>query len=399
MISRHLPIFTTLFTMLFPLSVHFARAHEISGYLEAEGRLFTSSPLYETQRHHNASLALQPEYYHQWDNGNAVTITPFLRQDSNDNERRHVDIREANILYVGNTYEARVGIGKFFWGTTEFIHLVDIINQTDLIEEIDGEDKLGQPMAKLSLPETWGTIDLFLLPWFRERTFPGQKGRLRTQPAIDVDHPQYESAAEDHHLDIAARYSHTLGDMDFGISYFQGTGREPMLVPNFSQNSLTLTPYYPLINQSSLDMQWAAGNWLWKLEALYRHGQGRAYNAATGGFEYTFYGIGETNADIGFLVEYARDDRGMNATSFAQNDIMAGIRLALNDMPSSELLAGVITDLDGSGSLCSLEASRRLGEFWKIFITARFFNTIAADDVLYQLRQDDYVRLQIRYYF
>ena len=36
-----------------------------------------------------------------------------------------------------------IGLGKVFWGVTEFNHLVDVINQTDLVEGIDGEAKLG----------------------------------------------------------------------------------------------------------------------------------------------------------------------------------------------------------------------------------------------------------------
>jgi len=43
-----------------------------------------------------------------------------------------------------------VGINSVFWRVVESNHLVDILNQTDLIEDIDGEEKLGQPMISLS---------------------------------------------------------------------------------------------------------------------------------------------------------------------------------------------------------------------------------------------------------
>jgi hypothetical protein len=51
---------------------------------------------------------------------------------------------------------------------------VDIINQTDLVENIDGEDKLGQPMVHFSYFGDWGVVDFFLLPYLRERTYPGK---------------------------------------------------------------------------------------------------------------------------------------------------------------------------------------------------------------------------------
>ena len=59
-----------------------------------------------------------------------------------------------------------IGLGKVFWGVTEFNHLVDVINQTDLVEGIDGEAKLGQPKINLSLINHWGALDFFVLPGF-----------------------------------------------------------------------------------------------------------------------------------------------------------------------------------------------------------------------------------------
>lgn len=81
---------------------------------------------------------------------------------------------------------------KEFWGVAEARHLVDIINQTDEVENFDREDKLGQPMINLALINNWGTLDFFLLTGFRDRTFPGREGRLRTFPEIDVGEERYE---------------------------------------------------------------------------------------------------------------------------------------------------------------------------------------------------------------
>jgi hypothetical protein len=133
---------------------------EFSGYISAEGRFFFQDPLFPEQKKNNASVAIQPEYYRKWDNGSSFLFVPFARLDSVDSERSHFDIRELNYLWLDDAWELRIGIGKVFWGVTEFVHLVDIINQTDLVEDIDGEDKLGQPMVSLSFPRDWGTVDL-----------------------------------------------------------------------------------------------------------------------------------------------------------------------------------------------------------------------------------------------
>ncbi len=377
-----------------------AGTDDFSGFVEAEGRLFCKDPLFNEQDRDSGSLAFQPEYYHEWENGNSFIFTPFARLDSADARRTHFDIRELNHLWLADEWELRLGVGKVFWGTTEFLHLVDIINQTDLIENIDEEEKLGQPMAHLSVPREWGVVDMFVLPWFRERTFPGRKGRLRSQPEVDIDHVRYESGAEEHHLDFAFRYSNTVGECDFGIYHFMGTGREPTLVPELNKHGRpVLIPYYEQINQTGLDVQMVAGQWLYKLEALYRTGQGEDFFAAVGGFEYTFVGLGETGMDLGVIGEYAYDTRGDDATTIYQNDAMIGFRLTPNDAASTEFLCGLIQDVENSSRAITIEASRRIGSNWKISLEAWCFFDVPDDDLSYCVRDDDYLQLVLAYYF
>ncbi len=121
------------------------RVFELNGHVAVEGRLFFHEPLYPEQNRNNASIALAPEFYYGFDSGSSLIFVPFLRVDSQDSERTHFDIRELNFLFLGDPWELRLGIGKVFWGVTEFVHLVDIINQTDLVEDIRAEDKLGSP--------------------------------------------------------------------------------------------------------------------------------------------------------------------------------------------------------------------------------------------------------------
>ena len=352
------------------------------------------------QKRNDASIAAQPEYYHEWADGSGFIFVPFARLDSADSDRSHFDIRELNYLWLADEWELRVGIGKVFWGVTEFVHLVDIINQTDTVESVDEEEKLGQPMIHLSVPNDWGVVDLFVLPYFRERTFPGPKGRLRFGLVVDTDNPVYESSDEQRHVDFAVRYSHTIGDWDFGIYNFHGTGREPTLVPGLdSSGQPVLVPFYEQINQTGLDLQLVAGQWLWKLESLYRTGQGEDFWSAVGGFEYTFVGIAETRMDVGVLNEWVLDDRGDNATTAFENDAIFGLRLSVNDAAGSELLAGFSQDLDSSARLLSLEASRRLGDNWRLSIEARAFFDLPKDDLIYSLRDDDFIGLEIAYYF
>ncbi|HEY7410018.1 MAG TPA: hypothetical protein VII13_04715, partial [Vicinamibacteria bacterium] len=284
-----------------------------------------------------------------------------------------------------------------FWGVTESQHLVDIVNQTDLVENPDGEDKLGQPMAHLTLTRRWGTLDLFVLPLARARTFPGAQGRLRPGPLVDDRASVFEGGRW--RPSAAVRWSKTFGALDLGLSHFHGTSREPRLSWAPSGDGGRLVPYYDLIHQAGLDAQWTAGRWLWKLEAIRRTGQGTPHVAATAGFEYALANAFGLGFDLGLIAEYLYDDRGRLATTPWQDDVFAGVRVAANDAHGTELLAGVIVDPGSRASAWSLEASRRIGGHWRLGVEARAFRARRADDPLAELRRDDYFQTELSYRF
>ena len=267
------------------------------------------------------------------------------------------------------------------------------------MENLDGEDKLGQPMLKLSLEQDWGFLDLFVLPGFRERTYPGEDGRLRTHPRVDTSRAEYESGTEDKHVDFALRWSRSLGDWDLGLAHFHGTSRDPRLLPALIEGEPRLIPFYDIIDQTSLDVQFTRGDWLWKLEALTRGGQEERYAAATGGFEYTRVGIVQSDADLGLLAEGMWDSRGSDAPTAFQKDLFVGLRLTLNDVQSTELLGGVIQDLGSQARFLNLEASRRLGNAWKLSLEGRFFSNIPDNDPFTGIRRDGYLQIELARYF
>ncbi len=390
----------TLAALLLPAAS--ALAGEWSGYVSGEYRYFPEAPNDPRQHGNNLSFSAQPEYYTEWDDGRqSLTVVPFARWDQGDSKRSHADIRELNWLTVSDSWELRVGIGKVYWGVTESQHLVDIINQTDFVENLDGEDKLGQPMVQLALIRDWGTVDLFVLPGFRERTFAGIKGRPRFQPRIDTGLTRYESPKQQRHIDYAARWSHYIGDWDFGLSYFHGTSRDPSFTPTLDAGGeIVIAPLYEIIDQFSLDLQATLGDWLWKLEAIHRSGQGDSnYAAATGGFEYTWVGLFDSSYDLGLIAELLWDERGDQAPTLFNNDTMIGARFTLNDADSSELLLGVIIDNNDRSRMLNIEGSRRIGQRWKLSIEARAFANTPPDSLLYGMRKDDYLQLELARYF
>ena len=366
-----------------------------------EYRWFYEDATFPEQHDGYASVVFEPEWYHENDDGSfAFTFVPFARVDQYDDERTHYDIRELNFLWVRDSWELRAGFGKVFWGVTEARHLVDIINQTDLVEQPDGEAKLGQPMVDLTLVGNWGTLDVFVLPGFRERTFPGVKGRLRTDLVVDTDNPIFESDKKEKHVDIAVRWANYIGAWDIGLSHFHGTSRDPLLLPDIQgEQGPVLRPVYLQIDQTGLDIQATINSWLLKLEVIRRSGFGETYIAAAGGFEYTFYGVVGSTADIGVLAEYNYDDRRQNINVPFNNDIFSGLRLTMNDAQSTTLLTGCFFDLDEPGRVCRIEGSRRINDNLFLELEVRLFSKMGERNILYALRNDDFVGLTLEYNF
>lgn len=372
-----------------------------SGNVELQSRLFARDARWPGQGPQAAQVSLAATAELRWRNAEGdqrASFIPFLRWDSADDERNLVDLQEAYWAWEGDSTELLAGVNTVFWGVTESVHLVDIVNQTDAAGDIDGEDKLGQPMVNLAWQQDWGLISAYVMPYFRERSYPGVDGRLRTPLPVDSDRAVYESSREENHVDIALRYSHYIGDVDIGLSLFSGTSREPRLIP--ARDAPALLPHYDLIDQFGVDLQYTRDAWLWKLEAIARNGYSETFAAAVGGFEYTLYQVGQSAADVGLLFEYQYDGRNeLEPFTTADNDVFVGTRLALNDTQDTSLLAGIAWDTRTGETFFNVEAERRIGDSIALELRARAFTGAGPQDLTYAIVRDDYVQIQLAKYF
>jgi hypothetical protein len=374
---------------------------DVAANLDLQSRLFTQDAGWAGQEPDAMQLSLAATAEFRWRNAarsQRAAIVTYARWDQVDTERSLLDLREAYWALRGDTFELLLGANTVFWGVTESVHLVDIINQADAVADIDGEDKLGQPMLNLAVQRDWGLLSLYVLPYFRERSFAGVEGRLRTPLPVAAGAPVYESAAEQRHVDFALRYSHNIGDVDIGLSVFDGTSREPRLLPDATGDALQ--PYYDQIEQAGVDLQYTRDAWLWKLEAIARNGYAETFAAAVAGFEYSFYQVAASNADLGVLLEYQYDARGaQEPATIADNDVFVACRLALNDMQDTAVLAGLGYDLDTGETFFNVEAERRIGQSYVLELRARVFAGASPQDITYALASDDYLQLQLSRFF
>lgn len=341
-------------------------------------------------KEYGISISAEAETKYRSDDGDTtVVFKPFYRWDKNNKERDHWDIRQLDASVKDEGWELKAGVSKEFWGAAESQHLVDIINQVDSLEGIEEEEKLGQPMVKLSHKSGNGTFEAYVLPYFREREFTDKKGYLRSPGIIDTSQTTYESAKKERHVDYALRWSESIGKLDSGIYFFSGTDRKPELKVVGEKNGIPiLAPHYKQTKQIGVDLQYTAEESLWKLEAIFRE-----YAAAVVGIEYNLP-VMDSGMEMSLLAEYHKDSRGKVVDARLQNDLFAGARLSFNDISGTEILAGAFVDLDDTNEQSlRIEAGRRIDETTKINLKAQLSRNSVTND---PFRVDDYLELSIK---
>jgi hypothetical protein len=403
---------------------------ELSGRVEAETRWFPEGPAFDGQDSFFVSAAIEPELYWSDEKQNHIArMVVFYRQTSaDDGNRTHGDIRELYYSISDSGWQVEVGINRVFWGVTESVHLVDIVTQTDNVESVNGEVKLGQPMMALGVEKNWGNLDMYLLPWFRERVFSSGDERFQFGNPVtgnliawDDDNTRWESGREERHVDFAVRWAQYFGSLDVGLSYFRGTNRDPIPIVS---DDFSLASYYEQLGQAGLELQYLVGDWALKFEGTNKQLDSGDYNSIVTGFEYTFSDLGPWGEDIGILAEYLWNDRrDVNSRSFLasdnplqgagdlslmipaeflspfENDVFMGMRFALNDVNSTDFIAGVVCDLDSDTTVTMIEAGTRIGDSIRVTLNAYLFSTESEDSSFFFYRKDDVIEVKFNWYF
>lgn len=385
------------------MSIHkqaFTENIDINGQLAIELRSFPETPAHDGQLNSfQFSVFLQPEVFWESDSRNKqVKIVPFLRLDTEDDERSHFDLREAYWRSIDNDWEMLIGINRVFWGVTESRHLINIINQVDAVENIDNEDFLGQPMIQFSRQFDIGRLELYFMTGFRERTFPGPNGRLRSPIPIDTDKTMYDSSSGKWQPEIALRYSHYIGNWDIGLHAFNGTGREPDLL--ISEDGKYLIPFYVQIIQGGIDLQYTNDAWLLKLESIIRQGQGDTFTATVAGVEYSLYQILNSDTDLSFIIEGLYDNRSADVfPTIFNHDVFLGSRISLNNAQNTSYLIGFMTDLNDGLETARIEVEHRLGDNYLIELEAQGFFQTNSQNPASAFEKDSFIMLTLSKFY
>ena len=255
----------------------------------------------------------------------------FVGRKSRNDEGKN--IFEPRQLFIGRSVgevDVYIGNRQLFWGVTESKNVVDFVNQKDAAAGRSSENKLGAPSISLEFYLDDAEFQYLYLPLFRERTFNAQFAHPGLGLSINnAKFSKEKGLAGGSH---AFRYSNSLGDLDLGINGFYGTAREPNILLNSNGSA---TPYYPEYGAVGVDLQYTGDSTLYKAEIAIGEQDAIKTTAYVIGFESTLYSVGNSNWDLGIIVETQYDDRSQ---AISKRFDVGGLRLTANNASDTNAL-------------------------------------------------------------
>ena len=255
------------------------------------------------------------------------------------------------------------------------------------------DNKLGAPSISIETYLGSGELQYWYISRFRERTF----NDTNAHPGfgMPVSSAQFAHAKGSEASDQALRYANSIGDIDYALSIFDGTAREPLFIVQ-ELDPPTIAPYYERMRSVGLELQYTGESILYKFEGLTGTQSGKDFDAVVLGTEKTVYTIFETQWDMGVLFEYKYDDR---AQVLIDRTIVSGVRLTANDEFDTNFLVLYTVDDAFSQSLFGLEASRRLRNGMTLDINYLLYQSDIQNLPFYSLVDDSELSLTLGYYF
>ena len=142
--------FTLIVTFIFSFNVS-ALEYKLYGLVQPEFSIFTNGDGKHHQSKNNYSFFTKGNFISYLDERDAkITISAIARYDEKDSERRYIDFQKLKYEQYFENYTFKIGNEIIFWGVNESFNIIDIINQSNLAEDMTGTKKLGQPLLSLA---------------------------------------------------------------------------------------------------------------------------------------------------------------------------------------------------------------------------------------------------------
>ena len=329
------------------------------------------------------------------------------RTASIDRERSVLIVNDAWVGWRNKRLQLSIGAETFNWSTAEAFHPTDTLNSRNLDSDVENPEKMGEVAAKLRLRFLNGGLTLLYLPVRIAPRLPSPRSRLnwtqgnRLGKAYFGDRDGTLSKSMFAHQ-YAARLDQTFGQTDITLHYVAHNERMvPTIVVNPQSGDAALG--LPFVERFGGSLVSSIGDWLFKAEGEYRTYRAlkadadailvtpntKDHTALAAGFDYgwSYEDGGEGTLLVEAQVLYAPDTRTAELGLIGpfQRDVLIGYRHALNDTEDTQILVGLIADIERVGeSMATINGSRRLNNDWKLEAKYQFIYAPDADSLLNQ---------------
>ena len=347
----------------------------------------------------------------------------YGRLDSRDSNRTIFIAEELWAEVKLGALRLRVGADILNWTATEAFHPADIVNARNLDSDSESYEKVGEPMVRMSYDVGSGSISAFFFPYYTRTIFPAQSSRLSfIPPGIDVGpfirmNANGKLTEDNFGPQGALRITQSFRGVDIAIHAVHHMDR---LQPEQVVDPVTMLPrpLFRKVTQIGGTYQHVLGPVIAKVEAGYRifarprngetpfgQVQDRDHLQVAAGLEYGF--LVDSSAELTLLAEgqsiFLVDDDVRRQLGVFQRDVLVGLRLALNDISSTELRISSIVDIeDPDQVLLNASYSQRVGNSWGVSAAVRMVfgpENSSLNQGFSIPPQSDHVRLFVTRYF
>ena len=389
---------------------------EVSGHFDLDSQAYITKA---DQKHSNSFTAKQTlELRYTKDELSIlarlyaqVAYYDFLRKED-ETERTFARVDELYIKYDLDDSTLQAGKSIKFWGALELRNIVDVFNPNELRDDLFKTNRLGVWNASYSYYTDSGELSLIVKVAEPDQKMAGFPYVYYVFPKVVTYNDDLRTSKNEHRPSVYLMYNGTTDTeyaIDYAFIYESGYDSQRYFSLRLNQPSTYVQNAY-LVDKFMTYNTLVVGATLLKLEALYVIVPDEEpisdYSHIALGVEHSLddFDEGTTLSLISEYYKYRTYEDGkytdLQLFESMQDDIFLGMRYALNNTDDTEIVGGVIHDLEYDEQIYYAELGSRIGDSFKVEIDYYYIEpSKKAQTANALLGRHQRVGVNIAYYF
>ncbi len=348
---------------------------EVSGNMGLNSQVYTINKPYQHNENFTAIQRLELKYTHD-----ALTLYSniYAQEDSYDlssdeaqhNDRTFMRLDELYLRYDFDNDMLSVGRDIKFWGSLEVRNVVDGFNPRDFRTDLFNGSKMGVYNITYSHYTETGEMSVILKLANENQPMASLPYSYYFFPSFISYDGKVKTTTEHYRPSLFLKYSgstDTEYPLDYAFIYENGYDSQRYFNTNTPENldpkrttfgnPTKFNQYAYIANKFMTYETLVVGATLIKLEALYAKVDDNAYVGDYShlglGVEHTLENFLQGDAGLGLIAEYYRYDtyednkyNDLELFETMQDDLFLGLRYSLNNANNTNIISGVIADME-----------------------------------------------------